>query len=266
MNDIAGDAELEQKLYVNAGDKGASESEEEEGAMLSSGGEEDMEDLLAAEEESEGRIPSEIPATTATSTDGVGKEKGLDEKKDEETSDWAPLNPSTTTLPATTTPSATTTTTPTASDTTTTSATFRNRHHPDPSLSPSTITPAAAAEPTPTSTTGSAQNDNNTEKNLSDHRQEQDSLTASLVTMAAQLKASSQNFHTSLESEKSVLDRAVDGLDRTTMSMASAERRMGMLRRMTEGKGWWGRMLLYATIFALWIVALVIVFVLPKLR
>ena len=84
--------------------------------------------------------------------------------------------------------------------------------------------------------------------------------------MASQLKASTQAFHTTLESEKSTLARAAEGLDRTTSSMQAAERRMGMLRRMTEGKGWWGRMMLYAWIFGLWVVAVGIVVLGPKLR
>lgn len=39
-----------------------------------------------------------------------------------------------------------------------------------------------------------------------------------------------------------------------------------MLRRMSEGKGWWGRMMIYLWIFGLWVVALGIVFLGPKLR
>lgn len=63
-----------------------------------------------------------------------------------------------------------------------------------------------------------------------------------------------------------MLDRAVDGLDATTSNMGAAEKRMGMLRKMTEGKGWWGRMMLYAWILGLWVVAILIVFLGPKLR
>jgi hypothetical protein len=48
--------------------------------------------------------------------------------------------------------------------------------------------------------------------------------------------------------------------------MEAAGKRMGMLRRMTEGKGWFGRMMLYAWIAGLWVVAILLVFVGPKFR
>jgi hypothetical protein len=95
---------------------------------------------------------------------------------------------------------------------------------------------------------------------------EQESLTTSLLTLAAQLKTSSQTFQSSLKSENSVLTRAVEGLDANTTGMDAAGKRMGMLRRMSEGKGWWGRVMMYLWIFGLWIVALGIVFLGPKLR
>ncbi|KAE8355054.1 hypothetical protein BDV28DRAFT_129820 [Aspergillus coremiiformis] len=158
------------------------------------------------------------------------------------------------------------------------------------------VTVMATASPTPSSTlrnrrnkptdlpataTGSSLHDRNTlahpssssiaktqsaEETLDTHRREQEDITNSLLSLATQLKSSSQAFQSSLESEKSVLARAVEGLDRTTGNMEAAERRMGLLRRMTEGKGWWGRMVLYAWIFGLWIVAVLIVFLGPKLR
>jgi hypothetical protein len=80
------------------------------------------------------------------------------------------------------------------------------------------------------------------------------------------LKSSSQSFQSTLEGEKSALDRAVSGIDRTSATMEAAGRRMGMLRKMTEGQGLWGRMMLYAWIFGLWVVAILIVYVGPKLR
>ncbi|KAL4895897.1 hypothetical protein BDV59DRAFT_199871 [Aspergillus ambiguus] len=159
-------------------------------------------------------------------------------------------------------PPATTTTTDARPESTPTAAasTLRNRSH-------------AAADGTATAT-GSSVHEHRaetsklqaTEQTLSDHRAEQEELTNSLLSLATQLKTSSQAFQSSLESEKSVLQRAVDGIDRTTSNMEAAERRMGMLRRMTEGKGWWGRIMLYAWIFGLWLVAVLIVFLGPKLR
>jgi len=105
-----------------------------------------------------------------------------------------------------------------------------------------------------------------TETLLTHHSHEQESLTSSLLQLAQKLKESSHSFAASLESEKSILERAGEGLQRNTGGMEAAERRMGMLRKMTEGRGWWGRMIMYAWIAGLWVAALVVVFVLPKLR
>jgi hypothetical protein len=105
-----------------------------------------------------------------------------------------------------------------------------------------------------------------TEKLLSHNRMEQEDLTASLLSMAQALKASSQAFASSLESEKEILDRASEGLEKNTAGMQAAEKRMGALRRMTEGRGWLGRMLMYAWIMGLMMIALIIVGFLPKLR
>ncbi|KAL4915915.1 hypothetical protein BDW62DRAFT_212348 [Aspergillus aurantiobrunneus] len=144
---------------------------------------------------------------------------------------------------------------------------LRNRHHNTNTSSATATTTATSSslhKPTPFST--GPKTDAETEEALSTDRREQENLTSSLLSLATQLKSSSQAFQASLDAEKSVLSRAAEGLDRTTGNLASAERRMGMLRRMTEGKGWWGRMMLYAWIFALWVVAVFIVFVGPKLR
>jgi hypothetical protein len=84
--------------------------------------------------------------------------------------------------------------------------------------------------------------------------------------MASALKASSQSFSSSLESEKTVLDSATSGLDKNEQGMEAAQRRVGALRRLTEGRGWWGRMVMYAYIAGLMVLAILIVFVLPKLR
>jgi len=105
-----------------------------------------------------------------------------------------------------------------------------------------------------------------TETLLTHNRTEQESLTSSLLSMASALKNSSLAFGTSLEDEKPILDSTAKGLDKNELGLDAATRGMGRLRRMTEGRGWWGRMLMYAWIFGLWVVALVVVFVLPKLR
>ncbi|KAN0079377.1 hypothetical protein V8E54_004591 [Elaphomyces granulatus] len=141
----------------------------------------------------------------------------------------------------------------------------------------STKTPAATATSTSTSTsalfpsqststTAAATASATTDSTLSAHRIEQESLTDSLLTLATKLKLSSHTFQSSLEAERAVLGRAVEGLDKNTTGMDVAGKRMGMLRRMTEGKGWWGRLLMYIWIFALWLVALGIVYLGPKLR
>lgn len=105
-----------------------------------------------------------------------------------------------------------------------------------------------------------------TEALLTHNRTEQENLTTAMLSMAAQLKQQSRAFAASLEGEKDVLNRAAQGLDKNELGLEAAQRKMGFLRSYTEGKGWWGRMVMYVWIFALMILALVIVFVLPKLR
>ncbi|KAG9854252.1 hypothetical protein KCU98_g2658, partial [Aureobasidium melanogenum] len=132
-----------------------------------------------------------------------------------------------------------------APDTATTSALFGNR---------SATNPTASGQPL------------STEQVLESATRDQDVLTTSLVTLAQSLKQSSMQFASSLENEKEVLRRAETGLDKNSMGMEAAGNRMGALRRMTEGKGWWDRIKLYAIIAALWIAAFLLVFVGPKLR
>ncbi|KAL1957749.1 hypothetical protein VTO42DRAFT_5592 [Malbranchea cinnamomea] len=131
---------------------------------------------------------------------------------------------------------------------------------------PISSTGATTATSHPTTAPSSVSKTQATESALSRSRAEQESLTNSLLSLASQLKESSQYFQTSLESEKSILGRAAEGLDRNIAGMDAAGRRMGMLRRMTEGRGWWGRMLMYVWIVVLWFVALFIVYLGPKLR
>ncbi|GKZ34645.1 hypothetical protein AbraIFM66950_004959 [Aspergillus brasiliensis] len=191
--------------------------------------------------------------------------------------------PTTTTAaaPATTTTTTTTTTTElpsqapeaTPAPTQEQPSTLRNRSHPPTAFTSTTTASATGSslheDPSSPQQPSSAASDarlQETEDTLSSHRAEQENLTSSMLALATQLKTSAQTFHSSLEAEKSVLARAVDGIDRTAGNMQAAEQRMGMLRRMTEGKGWWGRMMLYAWIFGMWVVAILIVFLGPKLR
>ncbi|ODA81180.1 hypothetical protein RJ55_04144 [Drechmeria coniospora] len=101
---------------------------------------------------------------------------------------------------------------------------------------------------------------------LDHQRAEQDSLSESILKMAGALKASSHRIATSLEEDKEVVNRAGEGMDRTEKGMEAASGRMGALRRMTEGKGWWGRMILYAWVYGLMLALVLLVFVMPKLR
>jgi hypothetical protein len=104
-----------------------------------------------------------------------------------------------------------------------------------------------------------------TEATLSHDRSEQEGLTNSLLEMAKQLKQQSIHFGQTLESDTSVLDRTVAALDRSSQGMDAAGQRIGTLRRMTEGRGWWDRMKLYAMIFGLWL-AIFLVVLGPKIR
>ncbi|KAJ5167025.1 uncharacterized protein N7482_005806 [Penicillium canariense] len=171
----------------------------------------------------------------------------------------APSSATFTPVTSTPTPAHTTTTAPAP----TPASTIRKRNLP--TNMQGTAEPAAAAK-----ATGSITRPDHTlsskEDALSAQRLEQEDLTGSLLSLASQLKASSQSFQATLGNEKSVLDRAVSGIDKTSSTMEAAGQRMGMLRRMTEGQGWWGRLMLYAWIFGLWVVAVLIVYVGPKLR
>lgn len=123
-----------------------------------------------------------------------------------------------------------------------------------------------------TSTTDSASSSGftslpTTESSLTSANRTHDSLTSSLVTLASQLKSQSLAFQTHLSNaDATLLDRALTGLDQNLTQMANASKGMAFVRRMSEGQGWLGRLKLYAMIFALWIVVILLVFVGPKLR
>lgn len=105
-----------------------------------------------------------------------------------------------------------------------------------------------------------------TEAILDHQRREQDALSESILRIASDLKASSLSFSETLEQDRDVVARAGQGLDRNERGLEAAARRMGALRRVTEGQGWWGRLMLYAWIYGLMLVLMVVVFGLPKLR
>lgn len=105
-----------------------------------------------------------------------------------------------------------------------------------------------------------------TEAILDQQRTEQDALSESILRLAGALKSSSKQFASTLDADKDVVGQAGEGMEKTGRGMEATKGRMGMLRKMTEGKGWWGRMILYAWVYGLMLGLLVVVFVLPKLR
>lgn len=127
-------------------------------------------------------------------------------------------------------------------------------------LFPQNYKPTKSTEPLPDP------NLSQTEALLSHNREEQENISDELLLFAQRLKESSLRFQSTLEQDKDVVNRASSGLDKNVTGMEGASSRMGMLRRMTEGRGWWARIGLYGKIGVLWVVLLVIVFILPKLR
>lgn len=101
---------------------------------------------------------------------------------------------------------------------------------------------------------------------LEAHTSTQEDLTSSLLDLARALNASTKSFSTSLEASNPLVDGATAALDRNVSGMEAAERRMGMLRKMTEGRGWFGRLSLWAWVAVGWVALLVVMFILPKLR
>ncbi|CCE26695.1 uncharacterized protein CPUR_00164 [Claviceps purpurea 20.1] len=95
---------------------------------------------------------------------------------------------------------------------------------------------------------------------------EHDALSESILKMASALKKSSLKFSSTLDADKELLGKAGEGISKTEQSMEKARGRMGALRRMTEGKGWWGRMMLFAWVYGLMVGLLLLVFLMPKLR
>jgi len=118
-------------------------------------------------------------------------------------------------------------------------------------------------KPTATST---ALESKTAEQLMTHNRTEQEELTSSMLSMAAMLKQQSRAFAATLEGEKDILDRAVQGLDKNELGLEAAQTKMGFLRGVTEGRGWLSRMIMYGTIVILWMIALFIMLVMPKLR
>lgn len=101
---------------------------------------------------------------------------------------------------------------------------------------------------------------------LDRERREQEEITEAMSRLTRELKLSSIKFSEALDEDKEVTKHAGEGIGKNELSMEVAARGMGALTRMTEGKGWWGRIMLYAWVYGLMVVLVLIVFVLPKLR
>lgn len=101
---------------------------------------------------------------------------------------------------------------------------------------------------------------------LDQQRAEQDAMSNSILDLASKLKESSKSFSATLEEDKNLLGAAGASMEKSELSMEAAQGRMGSLKKMTEGKGWWGRMILYAWVYGLMVALILFVFVFPKLR
>lgn len=105
-----------------------------------------------------------------------------------------------------------------------------------------------------------------TEALLDRERVDQDSLIEGILGYASALKDSTQRFHDSLDKDKGAMERAAEGVERAGTGMEGTRKLLGSLQRMTEGKGWWGRMGLYAWVYGLMVFLVFMVFTFPKLR
>ncbi|KAI9891562.1 MAG: hypothetical protein M1814_002685 [Vezdaea aestivalis] len=151
-------------------------------------------------------------------------------------------------------------------------STLRSRHPGPTSLTSSAPTAQTSSSQPSTSSTlllsqpsQSTSTLPSTEKRLDRHASEQEALTTSLYEMAQRLKENSRAFQSSLDGETGLLDRVGGALDRNADGMKVAEGRMGRLRKMTEGLGFFKRIGMLVWIAGMW-VALVVLMGLPKFR
>ncbi|CAK7275148.1 hypothetical protein SEPCBS119000_006547 [Sporothrix epigloea] len=101
---------------------------------------------------------------------------------------------------------------------------------------------------------------------LDHHRREQEALSEDILRLAQALKEKSLTTSRMLEDDKDILDRVGEGMNITTDNLSAASRSMSVLTRMTEGKGWWGRMMLLGIVYGLMLLLLLLFLFLPKLR
>jgi len=105
-----------------------------------------------------------------------------------------------------------------------------------------------------------------TEQSLLSSSKEHENITSSLLSMAAQLKQQAKQFEFTLDQDKGLVDRALEGLDSNVAAMGLASKGMKTLQRMSEEQGFFGRLKLQLFIVAMWVVLILLVFVAPKLR
>lgn len=101
---------------------------------------------------------------------------------------------------------------------------------------------------------------------LENHRAEQEAISGDILRLAKEMRQRSEATAKLLEDDKMVMDRVGDALHVTDTNMESAGRGMNVLARMTEGKGYIGRLILYAVVFGLAVLLVLAFAVVPKLR
>lgn len=104
------------------------------------------------------------------------------------------------------------------------------------------------------------------EQDLLDESKVHESLTTNLLDMVTQLKQQARQTQFTLSEDKGLVSRALEGLDQNVAAMGIASKGMKTLQRMNEEQGFWGRLKLQALIAGMWLVAVLLVFVAPKLR
>ena len=249
LSDLAELAAAENK---GDGGNGAGDSDDEDDT---SEGEDILADIIATPSESldSTRSPDTPPAEPHDPAEHTPD--ALEPPEQEENPTTSQPEPQTTTA----------TPPPPPTTTTSTSQTLRPRH-PAPPTPPAATTTSALFPHHPASKSPATTAISTTEAILDHQRAEQDALSESILKLASDLKLSSQAFSASLDQDKEMVDKAGQGMTKTGERMEGVTKRLGVLSRMTEGEGWWGRMRLYAIVYGLMVVLVLVVGVLPKLR
>lgn len=102
--------------------------------------------------------------------------------------------------------------------------------------------------------------------NLQSEKLTQQELRNQILDAAKRLRESEELTARLLQRDDENVSGALDVVFKSNTAIETTTRKMGAIARMAEGRGWMGRMWLYGYIAGLWVLALVVVFVLPKLR